>query len=398
MNTDHSRTTGHTGLPLAGIRVLDLGIHRAGPHCSQILARLGAEVIKVESIHGEQARKDGVKWSEENNTKKSLAVNLRDPRGQKVVRALARNADILVQNFRPGVMSAMNLDIQDLLRECPRLIIVSISAYGADSTLRDLPGFDGIMQAASGMMYVNGLEGTPPLKFKSAIVDRMAGLHGAIGALAALQMRTVTGTGQSLDISLCQTAYSIIDLEMAEAVITNKEPPRTGNRASNPPINNAFQTRDGWLYVATAGRQRMWEEMCRMIGKEEWLADPRFSTKDGLTAHVDLIEAELRAFFRDMTMADALSACLARRIPASDVKTVLDAARSPYVSERDVHRYIETPYGRAPVMGDPWHFSSASVQVTNAPEVGQHTREVMMTVGSYTEQQIQQLIEQGAIA
>lgn len=384
--------------PLAGIRVLDLGIHRSAPHCALLLARLGAEVVKVEGIHGEQARKDGVKWSGENNTKQSLAVNLRDPRGQQVVRRLARQADILIQNFRPGVMRAMNLDIDELVKECPRLIVVSISAYGADSSLKELPGFDGIMQAASGMMYVNGSEDMPPLKFKSAIVDRTAGLHGAIGALAALQMRHVTGKGQSMDISLCQSAYSIIDLEMAEAVLTNTPPPRTGNRASNPPINNAFRTRDGWIYVATAGRMRMWEELCHMIGKAEWLADARFADKDGLTAHVDLIEQEVAAFLRERTTADALAQCIARRIPASEVKTVLDAARSGYVRERDVHRYVDTPYGSSPTLGDPWHFSGASIQVTNPPSVGQQTRDIMTRMGGYSQDEVQALIDEGAIA
>ena len=384
--------------PLTGVKVLDMGIHRAGPHCALLLARLGADVVKIEGITGEQARKDGVKWSVENNTKKSLAVNLRDPRGQDVIRGLARNADILIQNFRPGVMASMNLEIESLMRENPRLIVVSISAYGAGSALRELPGFDGIMQAASGMMYVNGTEGTPPLKFKSAIVDRTAGLHGAIGALAALHMRSVTGVGQSIDISLCQSGYSIIDLEMAEAVTTGKPPPRTGNRASNPPVNNAFMTRDGWIYVATAGRQRMWEELCRMIGKEEWLSDPRFGSKDGLTAHVDVIEAELTRHFKQTSTAEAIAACAARRIPASEVRTVLDAARSPYVLERDVHRMIKSPHGVAPALGDPWHFSNASVQACDPPEVGQHTGEVLGAFGAYTAAQVDELRQTGVVA
>ena len=387
-----------SAMPLAGIRVLDMGIHRAGPHCALILARLGAEVIKVEGLQGEQARKDGVKWSGENNTKESIAVNLRDPAGQAVVRRIARNADILVQNFRPGVMRAMGLDIEELLQECPRLIVVSISAYGADSSLRDLPGFDGIMQAASGMMYVNGSEDMPPLKFKSAIVDRTAGLHGAIGALAALQMRSVTGRGQSIDISLCQSGYSIIDLEMAESVLSGEPPPRTGNRASNPPINNAFRTVDGWVYIATAGRMRMWEELCRMIGKEEWLTDPRFATKDGLTAHVDLIESEVSAFVRNRTAKDVIAMCAPRRIPASEVKSVLDAARSGYVKERDVHRYIDTPHGSAPTMGDPWHFSSACVQVKNPPLVGEQTRDVLAKLGGYSAEEVKELFERKAVA
>ena len=377
--------------PLKGTTVLDMGIYRSAPHCSLILARLGADVIKVEPLGGEEARKDGVKWAVENNSKRSLAINLRDPRGQSVIRQLAKKADILVQNFRPGVMAKMNLAIDDLLAECPRLIVVSISAYGADNPLAQRPGYDGIMQAAAGIMFINGVEGTPPLKVKSAIVDRTAGLHAAIGAIAALHQRGVTGRGQSMDISLCQSAYSIVDLEIAEALTTGKEPKRTGNRASNPPVNNAFEAKDGWLYLATGGRQRMWEALCQMIGKPEWLMDERFRLKDDRSRNADLIEDALATFFRAMTVEEAVNTCVAHHLPAERAKTALEAANSKYVEERDVIRLIDTPYGRAPVFGDPWHFSQAGVSVGRLPTVGEHTRAVLGDLGAFSTQEIDEL-------
>ena len=135
-----------------------------------------------------------------------------------------------------------------------------------------------------------------------------------------------------------------------------------------------------------------------MIGKDEWLTDPRFATKEGMSEHVDLIEFHLQEYLKDKSMEEALAGCRARRIPVSDVRKVLDAAQSPYVKERDVHRYVDTPYGRAPVMGNPWHFSASSVSVGGPPQVGEHTREVMAQVGGFSEQQVQEFIQKGVVA
>lgn len=383
--------------PLAGVVVLDLGIHRAGPHCALLLARLGADVIKVEPVRGEEARRDGVKWAVENNSKRSLAIDMRHPDGQRTLRALTRKADVLVQNFRPGVMRDMGLDIAEICAEAPRLIVASVSAYGSDSTLRDRPGFDGVMQAASGMMYVNGFADSPPLKFKSAIVDRMSGLHAALGVMAALHQRERTGRGQTIDVALCQSGYSIIDLELAESISTGHEPERTGNRASNPPVNNAFQTTDGWIYLATGGRDRMWVSLCTMIGKPEWLTEERFQSKGGRSANVDVIEEALVKFFGSKTRDEAIAACLAHRLPASPVRTVREAAASDYVAERDVVRILDTAYGRTPVMGDPWHFSDASVEVRPPPAVGADTHAILADLAGLGGEEIAKLIQEGVI-
>ncbi len=383
--------------PLSGLTVLDLGIHRAGPHCALILARLGAEVIKVEPVLGEEARRDGVKWAVENNSKRSLAIDLRHPEGRQTVRILTRHVDVLVQNFRPGVLRDMGLDIAEICAESPRLIVASVSAYGQDSTLRDRPGFDGVMQAASGMMFVNGFADSPPLKFKSAIVDRMAGLHAALGVLAALHQREQTGRGQAVDIALCQSAYSIIDLELAESLISGHEPERTGNRASNPPVNNAFQTKDGWIYLATGGRDRMWDSLCTMIGKPDWPSDPRFKSKSDRSSRVDEIEQAIAAYFRGLTRDEAMAACLAHRLPASPVRSVREAAASDYVAERDVVRVLDTQYGRTPVMGNPWHFSDAEVQVRPPPAIGEDTHDVLSRIGGLGKDEIERLVQQGVI-
>ena len=141
----------------------------------------------------------------------------------------------------------------------------------------------------------------------------------------------------------------------------------------------------------------MWESLCHMIGKEEWLTDPGFRTKEQLSSQVDAIEAELQRFFTDKTVSEAMDACVANRIPASPVKTVLEASTSDYISLRDVQRVVDTPYGSTPVLGDPWHFSSSTVRVSRPPTVGEHTKEVMSGLGNYSEPEIEELARQGVI-
>jgi crotonobetainyl-CoA:carnitine CoA-transferase CaiB-like acyl-CoA transferase len=383
--------------PLAGIRVIDLGIHRAGPHCALLLARLGADVIKVEVVGGEEMRHHGPQWAQENNSKRSLEVNIRTAKGQQIIRELARRSDVIVQNFRPGVLSRVNLDFGDLRALNPRLICASVSGYGTKSSRRDLPGFDGIMQAFSGLMMLNGTTEMPPLKVRPPIVDRMAGLHAAIGVLAALYRRSVTGTGDCIDVSLCQSAYTIGDAEMAGALSSGIEPRRTGNRAAGPPVNNIFEAKDGWLYVATGGRQRMWEAICEMIGRPEWLTDPRLSTKHGRTTHSDLIESGLQTYFSKLSVDSALQECATRRIPAARVNTVLEAGRSDYVAERDILRQVNTPDGSMPVCGNLWHFTEADVVVGDGPGAGQHTREILDELALHTPEEVETLFAEGVV-
>lgn len=384
--------------PLTGVTVLDVGVHRAGPHSALILARLGADVIKVEAVTGQEGRTHGPMWAQENNSKRSLAVNIKIPEGQRIVRALANRVDVLVQNFRPGVMAALNLDIDELMAANPRLIVGSVSAYGSKSIHRARPGFDGMMQAEAGLMILNGTDEMPPLKTRPAIVDRIAGLHTAIGILAALHERQITGKGQHVDVSLCQSAYSIVDAEMAGAIMAKKEPARTGNRAAGPPVNQAFKASNGWLYVCTGGRQRMWESICKMLAKPEWLADSRFLTKEARSKNVDAIEGELQSFFGTKSVEDSVAACVAHGLPAAPVRTVLEAAGSDYVSERHVLSYVESPDGQVPVFGDPWHFSRSSVNVFQVPTVGQDTYDVLNRIGGFSQDEIKKLSENGVIA
>lgn len=379
--------------PLRGIRVLDFGHHRAGPHCGLILARLGAEVIKIEECGGEQLRNHGIHWAQENNTKKSITIDLRRPEGLKIARDLVVVSDVLVQNFRPGVMEKLGLGCDALLQINPRLIIVNLSAYGDDNVNRLRPGFDGIMQSLSGLMFLNGEEEMTPVKTHPPIVDRVAGLHAAIGTVAALYERERSGKGQTLDVALLSSAYSIADAELASTLVQGESPKRRGNRAGGPPVNNAFRAVDGWVYIATGGREGLWQKVCEVIGKQDWLEDPRFSTKADRIEKVDEIEQAVQKHIQGKTKNDVVEEFSKRGVPIAPVRTPQEAVQDTYPFERRAFVWIEGATGRVPVTGDMWHFSRSKVVVGGIPEVGEHVESVLTEILHYTPDKIKQLRE-----
>ena len=208
--------------PLAGVRVLDLGRYQAGPRCALMFARMGAEVIKVESVNGDESRKNGptvrgqsAYWVQYNSGKKSLAINLRTEEGKEVVRDLVKVSDILIQNFRPGTIDVMGFGY-DVLKELnPGIIMVNVSAYGQTGPYKDRVGFDPIGQAMGGLMSLTGEEGTPPMRTPFPLIDRITSLHATIGALAALREREISGMGQTIDVCLAYTGYTCNEIPIS---------------------------------------------------------------------------------------------------------------------------------------------------------------------------------------
>lgn len=382
--------------PLANVRVIDFGHHRAGPHCGLLLGRLGAEVIKVEPLGGEQLRAHGLHWAQENNTKKSVTVDLRHASGRQVAIDLLKVADILVQNFRPGVMEKLGLGSDALMKLYPRLIIVNVSAFGARGARRLRPGFDGIVQALTGLMMLNGVDGAPPMKTHPPIVDRIAGLHAALGAIAALYEREQSGLGQELDVSLLASGYTIPDADLAAAIVNGRSPARTGNRAGGPPVNNAFRVSDGWIYVATGGRENMWRSICTLMRKEEWFDDDRFSTKAGRIANSKEVDTALQLFLADKEQDQALSLLSQAGIPCAPVRTPIEAVKDDYPFERNAFVYVGGMEKPVPVTGDMWHFSRSDVQIGPLPQAGEHTAEVLKLLG-YQDETIQELRKSGVV-
>ncbi len=268
--------------PLEGIRVLDLGRHQAGPRCAQVLARLGAEVIKIERLGGEETRAHGP-WArgqsayfvQYNSGKKSLCMDLRMDRAKEILLELVKVSDVFLQNFRPGTIDKMGFGYEVLFELNPKIVMVNVSAYGQFGPYRDMIGYDPIGQAMSGIMMVTGEDGMPPIRAGVPIIDRTTALHAAIGTLAALREREISGEGQTIDVCLADTGYSYTEIPIT-AYTGGGELPRRGETAAPP--SGAYPCKDGWVLIA-AGDQHQWPRVCSALGKPEWMEDERFTER-----------------------------------------------------------------------------------------------------------------------
>ena len=268
--------------PLEGIRVLDLGRYQAGPRCSLMFARMGAEVIKVESVAGDESRKNGptvrgqsAYWVQYNSGKKSLSINLRSSEGKEILTDLIKKSDILIQNFRPGTIDIMGFGYEKLREINPKIIMVNVSAYGQYGPYKDRVGFDPIGQAMGGLMSLTGEEGMPPVKTFFPLIDRITSLHATIGALAALREREISGEGQTIDVCLADTGYTCNEIPISAYLGSGYEQTREGNGRGT---GGCYQSKDGWVILA-ATNENMWVRLSESIGKSEWLTDDRFQTR-----------------------------------------------------------------------------------------------------------------------
>ena len=291
--------------PLDGIRVIDLGRHQAGPRCAQVLARLGAEVIKIERLGGEETRyhgpwvrKQSAYWVQYNSGKKSLSMDLRKDEGKTALRKLVQVSDVLVQNFRPGTIDDMGFGYDVLKALNPRIIMVNVSAYGQFGPYREQIGYDPIGQTMSGIAMVTGEEGMPPIRAGVPIIDRTTALHSAIGTLAALYERQLSGVGQSIDVCLADSGYSLTEIPITAYHGAGIEPKR--GRSDAAP-SGTYPCKDGWVLIS-AGDQHHWPRVCSALGKPEWLDDPRFTTRHERSKHGAVVHEAMGELLASMTM------------------------------------------------------------------------------------------------
>ena len=378
--------------PLHGIRVIDLGRHQAGPRCAQVLARLGAEVIKIERLGGEETRyhgpwvrKQSAYWVQYNSGKKSVSMDLLKEEGKTALRKLIKVSDVLVQNFRPGTIDEMGFGYEVLKALNPRIIMVNISAYGQFGPYREQIGYDPIGQTMSGIAMVTGEEGMPPIRAGVPIIDRTTALHSAIGTLGALFERSVSGMGQCLDMCLADSGYSLTEIPITAYHGAGTEPKR-GQRDAAP--SGMYPCQDGWILVS-AGDQHHWPRVCAAIGKPEWQDDPRFNTRRERGKHVDVVNAAMREFLTTMTMKDAIAHFTKHDVVAAPVNTIAQAAKDPHPWER--RTMVEVPdflAGTIAVSGDYWHFSRTPAVVGSTPKVGEHNEEVLGGLLGYSKDEI----------
>jgi len=372
--------------PLAGLKVLDLSRFIAGPHCTTVLGDLGADVVKVERPKlGDDTRSfqpdvggESLYYLMFNRNKRGITLDFRNPDSQALLRRLAVEADVLVENFRPGTMERMGCGWDVLHALNPRLIMARISGYGQTTSKAAQPCFDGIAQATSGLMELTGAADGSPMQAGTFVVDYSTALYSAIGILAALQQRHHTGLGQMVDVSLMGSAVSLLMTAIPEYVSLGTIRTRDGNRDRYASPSNTFQAGDGaWVHIM-AGVDQSFKRLVCMLGRPELLQDPRFSTLAARMANVDATEALVKDWISRISADEAVIALKAADLPCAKVATIKDVVEDPYMREaRNIIDVDHPSIGSVAMSGPVIKMGADLEEVKPAPRLGEHTAEVL---------------------
>ena len=377
---------------LTGIRVLDLTQVMAGPFCCQVLADMGADVVKVEPPGGgEQARRsmgfrmkgeDTAAFMAVNRNKRGIALDLKDDAQRAALHRLAETADVLVENFRPGVAERLGIDYETLERLNPRLIHASISGFGQTGPYAQRPGFDLIAQGLSGVMSVTGEPGGEPVKCGIPISDLSAGLFCAVAILTAVLARSKTGRGQHIDTSLFEGALALSIWETAELWATGRTPAALGSAHRLTAPYQAVRTSDGHITVG-GNNQRLWERLCATIGREDLVADPRFRSNDLRMENRPELVAELESALAARTTGEWVDALLEAGVPVGPIHDYKQVFEDPHTHAREMLVEVDHPVeGKVPTLGIPVKLSDTPGSVRRpAPLLGEHTEEVLREAG-----------------
>ena len=388
-------------LPLKDIRVLDLTQVMAGPFCCQLLGDMGADVIKVEPPGtGDQARRGmGFKMEGEdtaaflavNRNKRSVALYLKDERARAALHRLAETADVLVENFRPGVTTKLGVDYETLREINPRLIYASISGFGQTGPYATRPGFDLIAQGMSGVMSVTGEVGGAPVKSGIPIGDLSAGLFCAFAILTAYIARGESGRGQYIDTSLFEGALALSIWETAELWATGRVPQPFGSAHRLSAPYQALRTRDGHLTVG-GNNQRLWARLCKALDRDELIEDERFETNELRMANIAELVGELESVLVERDTDDWVELLLAEGVPAGPINDYKQVFEDPHTLAREMLVEMEHPVeGTVRGLGIPFKLSETPGEIRRAaPLLGEHGAEVLAEVG-YSEEQIAEL-------
>ncbi len=388
--------------PLDGVRVVDFGQFIAAPAATQILVDLGADVIKVEPVHGESARGIGphgeAMVQNYNRGKRDIAIDLKDPRGQEIARRLIADSDIVVQNLRPGVMDSMGLGAEAMRAAHPHLVYATVSGFGLHGPSRNRAGLDIAAQAESGLMWVTGERDGEPQKVGAQIVDAATGYVCAQAILAAYIRRLRTGEGDTVEVSLLEVALHLQTPNWGAYLSTGVEPKRMGNgQPTVAPAADIMPTRDGSV-VVSAYSEVHFSRLCRLLGRPELAEDPRFADNASRVRNKAALLAELHAAFRAMTSDEAMSMLTGNGVVAGRINTYPEALRSPDVEASGLFIEVSRPDGMpATALGTPWHLESVpKLPTAGAPDLGQHTAELLTELG-YPGEAIDALAAEGVV-
>jgi crotonobetainyl-CoA:carnitine CoA-transferase CaiB-like acyl-CoA transferase len=418
-------TVGAVRLPLAGIRIIDLTMVWAGPYGTKLLADLGAEVIKIEG----PARTDLTRiltipasrqferpfdasryFNEYNRNKLGMAIDVQNPAGRQIVRELAAKSDVLIENFRPGVVDRLGFGYGELKELNPRIIVVSLPGFSSYQPEASLPAYGPNIEQMGGLAYLNGYQGGPPHKSGISYGDPLAGLGGAAAVLLALLQRERTGKGQKVEVSQRNLLLSMIG-DALTAYQLGAPPTRGGSRNTGYAPQGAYPARPSgatdsgaaeppprWVTLSVV-TDAQWQALCRVMGRPDLADAAELATVVGRMRAHDRLDAEITAWTKDRSADEAAAALQAAGVPAAPVMAPADLSSDPNLLARDFFRTLPHPeYGEIRVTAPVWRFSDCDLDVRTAPKFGEHNREVLAQILGYAAEDIDALERDGVLA
>lgn len=394
------------GRTLSGVRVLDLTAALSGPYAAMMLGDLGAEVIKIEPLEGEPFRVLGPYYKNDwsayfvgcNRNKLGVALNLKMDAGLEAFYGLVRCSDVVLDNFRPGVLARLKIDHDTLTSMNPRVITCSITGYGSEGSYKDRTAFDLCVQAASGMLSVTGTEDGCLCKVGAPIGDLTAGQNAVIGILGALWERERSGTGQHVDISMFDSQLSLLCYQVSWYATSGNVPHPLGTGHLGFEPHGTYMAKDG-LLVLMIGTEKFWVELCKVLGLTHLTRDPRFYPIENRHENRHEVRRLVEEVLRSKTVAEWIDVMAMAGIPAAPVNTLDKALEEPPARERNMLVSVEQPHwGKAYVVGNPVKFSRTECEdFAPAPGIGEHTSQVLHNLLGYSVETIAELAHQGVI-
>ena len=387
--------------PLEDIVVLDLTRVLAGPYCAMILANLGAKIIKVERPEtGDDSRSFGPYKNGQsayfvslNRGKKSIAIDLKKPKGKQIIKELAKVSDVVLENFRPGTMRKLGLSYDVLNKINSRIVYAAVSGFGHTGPYSEKPAYDMIAQALGGIMSITGQPGGEPTRVGSSIGDIIAGMFGAIGIIAALYERVFTCKGQMVDVAMLDGQVAVLENAIARYAISGEVPGPIGSRHPSITPFGGFKTKNSWVIIA-CGNQAIWEKFCKAVDREDLLEVEEFKTNEKRTENYEKIKPILDEIILQKTTEEWLKILESNGVPSSAINTVDKLFNDLQVKARKMIIETEQPdMGKIHVAGNPIKLSTLTEEVVTdpAPKIGEHTVEILKTYLNYTDVKINEL-------
>lgn len=389
--------------PLDGIKIIDLTRAVSGPFCTMTLSDLGAEVIKIEPPEGDESRTWGPYVNGEsafymsiNRGKKSMALNLKEKKAQDIVKELVKDADVLIENYRPGVIDRLGLGYEELKAINPKLIYASISGFGQTGPFKGKPAYDMIVQSMGGIVSITGPEGGDPVRVGPSVSDLLSGLYAAFSIVTAIHARTNTGKGQRVDISMLDCIVSFLENAIARYFYSGKMPQPMGTRHSGIAPFQSYRVMDGSVVICAAN-QKLWGKVCKVMGSEHLENDEKFCTNVKRVENTPILDEIFGPVFLSKTGAEWEKLFEAEGVPCTMINNIGQVVTNPQILARDMIIEMDHPIaGKVKMAGTPVKLSDTPASITISPPfLGQHTDEILGAIIGMSKNEIDSLRANG---